>query len=58
MAMALITGLASLLHPKTHLICLGNTDRIAKAIFWLAIYGPSGTGKVIHIRRYSKLSRI
>jgi Protein of unknown function (DUF3987) len=45
MAMALITGLASLLHPKTHLICLGNTDRIAKAIFWLAIYGPSGTGK-------------
>jgi Protein of unknown function (DUF3987) len=45
MAMALITCLASLLHPKTHLICLGNTDRIAKAIFWLAIYGPSGTGK-------------
>jgi Protein of unknown function (DUF3987) len=45
MAMALITGLASLVHPKTHLICLGNTDRIAKAIFWLAIYGPSGTGK-------------
>jgi hypothetical protein len=45
MAMALISCLASLLHPKTHLICLGNTDRSAKPIFWLAIYGPSGTGK-------------
>jgi hypothetical protein len=45
MAMALITCLASLLHPKTNLICLGNTDRRAKPIFWLAIYGPSGTGK-------------
>ncbi len=45
MAMALITCLASLLHPKTNLICLGNTDRRAKPIFWCAIYGPSGTGK-------------
>jgi hypothetical protein len=45
MAMALITCLASLLHPKTNLICLGNTDRRAKPIFWIAIYGISGNGK-------------
>jgi Protein of unknown function (DUF3987) len=45
MSMALITGLASLLHPKTHLICLGNTDRRAKPIFWFAVYGISGNGK-------------
>lgn len=45
MAMALITCLASLQHPKTNLICFGNTDRRAKPIFWLGVYGISGNGK-------------
>ena len=45
MSMALITCLATLVHPKTHLKCFGNTLRIAKAIFWLCIYGVSGNGK-------------
>jgi hypothetical protein len=45
MSMALITCLATLVHPKTHLKCFGNTLRIAKPIFWLCIYGVSGNGK-------------
>jgi Protein of unknown function (DUF3987) len=45
MSMALITCLATLVHPKTHLRCFGNTLRIAKPIFWLCIYGVSGNGK-------------
>jgi hypothetical protein len=45
MAMALITCLASLQHPKTNLVCFGNTDRRAKPIFWLGVYGISGNGK-------------
>jgi hypothetical protein len=45
MAMSLITCLASLQHPKTNLRCFGNTDRRAKPIFWLGVYGISGNGK-------------
>jgi Protein of unknown function (DUF3987)/Bifunctional DNA primase/polymerase, N-terminal len=44
-AMALITCLATLLHPKSHLKCFGGTDRIAKPIFWFGVYGLSGNGK-------------
>ena len=45
LAMALITCLATLIHPESYLECFGGTDRKAKAIFWFTIYGLSGNGK-------------
>jgi Protein of unknown function (DUF3987) len=44
-AMAVITCLATLLHPESQLACFGGTNRIVKAIFWFGVYGQSGNGK-------------